>query len=593
MANTKISSLSAGSVVADANIFPAVETAGVGPVTKTALQIKTYCQSGVLLAANNLSDVTAATARTNLGLTALATTTPGTGVPTALAIAVGSAGAPVVLNGALGTPSSGTLTNATGLPVSTGVSGLGTGIATALGVNVGSAGAPVLFNGAGGTPASLTLTNATGLPVGGVSATGTPSSTTYLRGDGTWSTLAAWVRPADWPALPVLASNDQKFVGLIAVYNNSSNFVALSAAGNYTVDWGDGAGPQSVAGGTAAQTNYSYSASGLGPVTAEGYKTAIVTVVPQAGQNLTAFSLQVTHTQAGLNLYSAPWLDVAINSPNLTSIPIGGNTIGMSAIQQVTIGSHALTNMSYMFYGCSALESVPLFNTASVTDMSVMFYGCSALQSVPLFNTASVTDMVNMFQNCYALQSVPLFNTAAVTNMAQMFQYCSALQSVPLFNTAAVTNMSYMFYGCSALYSVPLFNTAAVTNMAQMFKYCSALQSVPLFNTASVTTMNYMFQYCSALQSVPLFNTAAVTTFTSMFSGDTALGRASLSGTQYTISYASLKLGAAEIVDIFNNLGTAAGAQTITVTGNWGDTGGLLTAGNITIATNKGWTVVA
>jgi len=66
--------------------------------------------------------------------------------------------------GALGTPSSGTLTNCTGLPVSSGVSGLGTGVAAAIAGNIGSAGAPVLFNGAGGTPSSLTLTNATGLP---------------------------------------------------------------------------------------------------------------------------------------------------------------------------------------------------------------------------------------------------------------------------------------------------------------------------------------------------------------------------------------------------------------------------------------------
>jgi hypothetical protein len=36
----------------------------------------------------------------------------------------------LVSGGALGTPSSGTLTNATGLPISTGVSGLGTGVAT-------------------------------------------------------------------------------------------------------------------------------------------------------------------------------------------------------------------------------------------------------------------------------------------------------------------------------------------------------------------------------------------------------------------------------------------------------------------------------
>lgn len=48
------------------------------------------------------------------------------------------------------------------------VGGFGTGVATALGVNVGSAGAPVLFNGAGGTPTSLTLTNATGLPASGL-----------------------------------------------------------------------------------------------------------------------------------------------------------------------------------------------------------------------------------------------------------------------------------------------------------------------------------------------------------------------------------------------------------------------------------------
>ncbi len=45
------------------------------------------------------------------------------------------------------------------------ISGLGTGIANALAVNAGAAGAPVLFNGAGGTPSSLGLLNATGLPL--------------------------------------------------------------------------------------------------------------------------------------------------------------------------------------------------------------------------------------------------------------------------------------------------------------------------------------------------------------------------------------------------------------------------------------------
>ena len=201
------------------------------------------------------------------------------------------------------------------------------------------------------------------------------------------------------------------------------------------------------------------------------------------------------------------------------------------------LNTENVTDMGYMFYGCSALTSLDVthFNTAKVTNMSYMFSSCVALTSLDVtkFNTANVTDMSGMFSGCKTLTSLDVskFNTVNVTNMSYMFSMCKLTSlDVSKFNTVNVTNMNYMFVRCSRLTSLDVtnFNTEKVTNMRGMFFGCVALTSLDVtkFNTEKVTIMGGMFSGCQALTTIyasDKFVTGQVTDGSNMFSNCTNL----------------------------------------------------------------------
>lgn len=191
-----------GNLALNGTVNKITMTAPATGATLTLADNSTFITSGAYSSTFTFTGATTLTFPTSGTVTALGNTTTGSG-------AIVLASSPTLITPALGTPSSATLTNATGLPISTGVSGLGTGIAAFLGTpssaNLAAAvtdetgtgalvfaNTPTLVTPILGTPTSVTLTNATGLPLTtGVTGTlpvanGGTGITSFGAGVATW-----------------------------------------------------------------------------------------------------------------------------------------------------------------------------------------------------------------------------------------------------------------------------------------------------------------------------------------------------------------------------------------------------------------------
>lgn len=264
-----------------------------------------------------------------------------------------------------------------------------------------------------------------------------------------------------------------------------------------------------------------------------------------------------------------------------------------------------------LFQNCASLQTAPTINTSLVTDAKSTYNGCHRLTSGFVTSFPLAGDCANVFADCYEIQSFPALDFSSATTLAAAFTvskfptpagYSRTFTSITTSN--ALTNCQSMFNN-NGITTCPIFNTSNVTTFRQMFSGCRKLTAVPALDYGNGQSFYGFLSGCESLTTIPLMDMHSATDIQNMMNfsskaditigGFENLGKAftGSNANQHTLDLTNLRgLTKQNIMNVINNLAapdnTSASGLRLFIRRNIYD---LLTAEEIAIATDKGWTV--
>jgi hypothetical protein len=370
-----------------------------------------------------------------------------------------------------------------------------------------------------------------------------------------------WVRPAGWLTLPTITSADTRIAGLVAIYETEENAISIQApAGalqNYNIDWGDGTS-QTGTSTTTYTKRYNYASVSsiiLKDEFGYNYKQVIVNITNNSG-TVTVWNLGVSITQGGSN----NWLDVSYSWAS----DFYFGTRYAPYLQRLQIFKATITGNRNQFL--ELLSALRVLRWDNVTYSGV----------------TSATGYLGYIGNIDRIDFS--FTPAVVANSFFQYSRMKTLGNLVFSGTTTVANIFFQ----STIEEIGTIDLTATQTGLQAFYGCSTLAKLGTLTTPAMTTITNMFFNCQKLKEIVFTTCAAVTTTTTAFSGCLSLRKLRMPGMGATFSITGCNMERPEIVDLFNDLATVS-TRTITITNNPGVPN--LTAADLLIATNKGWTV--